>query len=316
MQDPSSAEIARLTAQLAGLGVDSQRKADPSPSPSPGPGPAPTPATANRLSILEESDVLATSEADSDSDPPTTGVVQLALPRPDTSPTGHTGAPWTVPRRSGIKTDAPSTLRLYRLWLTGALDEPNGPSLDPSWDRRRVAAFWICASLMNHLTVPMKDTAFNDTRCALLVRVYILVHCLGKSINAANFVETVDELQEAVPESSVDVIATLLVDACKCPHTITPEITDEAFGQILNAKPTRDLEYFVTRMASTQRAFRLGSTKCGGGLNFICSIPPVPRILVSERAMSGAAYMSHLPLSDRFAHIFHYPETLWDPLEK
>jgi hypothetical protein len=226
-------------------------------------------------------------------------------------PMGNTGAPWNIPSQSGVGECPKKALRIYSLWLAGALKQPGAPSMPESYDRGRVAMFWIATDLMKHLSLPVKTIDLEDTRMSLLIRLDIANRSLHLTTTPETLLKHVGEIQEAVPGSEADDIVPLLMDTISL-HSDTPELTLEAFGRILDGTPIHDLRHFARMVSMGHRAFRLSSRRVDDRICFLANTPPVPRISLQERAMSGAAYLSNTSLNDRFAHIFTYHRTLWD----
>lgn len=237
------------------------------------------------------------------------GLAAIALPD------GNGGAPWSIAACSGVGTNHRDSLRLYQMWLAGALEQPGGPELDQHWDNWRVSSFWICATLMMHLSLPVSNQSLEDTRVTLLLRVFLFVSGAHLRTNEHNFMQTLGEMQEAVPEASPEVCAELLVTFMADPHLVTPELSDEAFERILEATPERDIRRYAEQVAVDVRAFRFKrfnvDTASEGPAPFLASLPPPPRVCLNERSMSGAAYLSERPMDERFAHIFRYASTTW-----
>jgi hypothetical protein len=247
------------------------------------------------------------------------GVASLALPH------GESRAPWQVSDAvgGGPGDDAISrmgrgerALRLYRLWLTGALQQPGAPRIPSTWCPRRVANFWLTVALMRSLAQPARGGIdVEETRVAVLVRAEILVHgWVGGATTQtmAQFQARIEHLQRTVPEAPMRTIVALVVAMSEDPAPYTPEVTDESFAAIMNSVHAADLEAFSNRAVVGPRMFRLVPPReAGEGYAFLARDPPAPGICLRERADTGAAWLSDEPLTRRFPHMFVFSRKLW-----
>jgi hypothetical protein len=204
------------------------------------------------------------------------------------------------------------SIRLYRMWLTGALFKPGAPRIEETCLNRKVSNFWIAVCLARHLSEPIETLEIAHTKCALLIKTEIISrNWKGQKgySSDATWIERAESIESIIPSAPLETILEILVDAAYCPDNYTPEMTDECFINFISQVPHDDLRKLVDRLSSGPRAFRI--SRYPHVYSFLSHLPPVPRYCLRERAMSAAAYLPMSSLQDRFAHIFFYPITLW-----
>jgi hypothetical protein len=99
----------------------------------------------------------------------TSNVASIAFPNEESLP------PWMISDAvsggpgdddlSDSMSRAERAIRLYRMWLTGALQQPGGPPIPLYWCARRVATFWIVAGLMRSLSHPVRGGIDVEETC-------------------------------------------------------------------------------------------------------------------------------------------------------
>lgn len=208
------------------------------------------------------------------------------------------------------------SLRLYRIWLTGALQMKGAPTLSPNLCARRVANFWIILALMRSISRPVRGGIdIVETRFAVLLRSELLARGWMNSktgLSASQFAERLSTLQSLYPDAPTVTITALVVALSEDPAPYTPEVTDESFFDILSSVDREDLRRCCQKLTIGPRAFRLKpSYEAGQGYEFLAKDPPTPGVCLRERADTASAWLSEESMERRLAHIYVYPRNLW-----
>ena len=208
------------------------------------------------------------------------------------------------------------SLRLYRIWLTGALQLTGAPTLPSYLCARRVANFWIIVALMRSISRPVRGGIdIIDTRFAVLLRSELLARGWTNSrttLSASQFAERLSTLQRLYPDAPTVTITALVVALSEDPAPYTPEVTDESFSDIINSVDREDLRRCCQKLTMGPRAFRLKPAfEAGTGYEFLAKDPPTPGICLRERADTASAWLSEESMERRLAHIYAYPRNLW-----
>jgi hypothetical protein len=204
------------------------------------------------------------------------------------------------------------SIRLYRLWLTKALEHNEGPSM-PRLSPRRVANYWIVTALMRGLGDLSGEKA--ETRCAVLVRTALLARGFygdGAVLDGNMLAHRMRLVKADVPCADIVLIATLIVELADSGSSYTPEISDISFGRILAAVNENELEELAVRFASGPRSVRLQKPISQKGYAFLSIDPPTPRRCLRERSDVCAAEHSEDSIQNRLRFILgSSPNGVW-----
>jgi len=207
----------------------------------------------------------------------------------------------------GSMSNSERSIRLYRIWLTRALQHSDGPSL-PLLCSRRVANYWIVSAMMRGLSDPVRGgTELDNTRCAVLVRTELLARGWygdKDSLDGEKLAHRMRAVHLAVPCADIVLIAALIVELADESSAYTPEVTDISFGRIIASVDEEDLAALAARFASGPRSMRLHRPLQREGLSFLATEPPAPRRCLRERSDTCAAEHSEESLQRRLAYIF------------
>ena len=204
------------------------------------------------------------------------------------------------------------SIRLYRLWLTKALEHSESPYM-PHLSPRRVANYWIVTALMRGLHDLSGESA--ETRCAVLVRTALLARGFygdGAKLDGNILAHRMRLIKSDVPCADIVLIAILIVELADSSSVYTAEISDISFGRIIAAVNENDLKDLAARFASGPRSVRLQKPISPKGYAFLALDPPTPRRCLRERSDVCAAEHAGDSISKRLRFILGETNGVWE----
>ncbi len=229
--------------------------------------------------------------------------------------------PWKLSSAiAGKNENVQRSIRLYRMWLTGALSLPGAPLVPELTSPRRLANFWITHSLLSTLAEPVRGSdELLHTRAIILLKAQILAQgWFGSIPEPQEFLARFDTLNDLGQNLPHGTIFEMMIEMMEDFEKHTAELSDDSFACIIEAVHPSDLEDFANRTCQGAEVCRLdeGPVSRPKDLSFLLQVPPKPRFCLRERADTGAANYANLDLGSRFAHIFVYPSELWGSYSK
>ena len=195
-----------------------------------------------------------------------------------------TSPPWMI-----VSSATPEDkLRRYRLYLTGYL--ASSPKFDVMLDPRRVANFWIIASLLNTVkNVPDLEVK----RDKILTQIHIMQQAPTETVD----IQRILSFQTDIPNIQQSLVVSTYIQYLTEPHKYTPEMSDQTFKSFLDQIPKKFINSYLLRTCDGPRPFRLAVIISHDITNYK-EYPPMFAYIQTKKTYAS--------IEDKFADLFMY----------
>ena len=228
--------------------------------------------------------------------------------------------PWEIHKTIDKKKLPWVSLRLYRLWLTKALQHRDAPYIPPTISRRKLANFWIIVGLL-------KFKKKSGVSCPMLKKMLTELACFHETEKKENlnndldFIECLGKVTSNIKNANpMDVGKKIMCIAADDSPIFTPEMDDVVFRETIDLHVGLDIvNQMMARVAYGERVYRPTKVKWTENMAkktclwFVAHTPPSCSYCLVYQAYICNKFISDTSLAYRENKMFIvYADQIWD----